>query len=90
MPVIGPIVGAAIRAAASRAGGTASATQFGRAASVLPKVGRIASTVGRRAILMSAFKGVSSALPSLGQGSMPSTGEPTKKQGLDTYEDGIY
>ena len=102
---IGPIVGIAARAIASRAatraaagaatrtvaGRAMSASQLGRGASVLGRVGRGAMAVGRGAALMSAFTGTTASNATSEMASSPdqSTG-PTKKQGLDTYGDSIY
>lgn len=100
MPLpIGPIVGAAVRAAATKfagraatsaAGRAVSVSQFGRGASMLGKSGKLA-TLGRGAVLMSAFGGSSSGLSSGGttMPMTPATG-PVKKQGLDTYGDEVY
>ena len=68
MPIIGPVVGALARAAATKLAqrgataavsrGAISSSQFARGASGLAKFGRTATTVGRGALLMSAFKKV--------------------------------
>ena len=102
---LGPILGFAARTVATRvasraaagaaartvAGRTLSATQFGRGASALSKVGKL-GTLGRGAMLMSVFGGGSSGGSSDGSSpaEFPTNNEPTKKQGLDTYSDGIY
>lgn len=102
LPVLGPIIGAAARTIATRvatraaagaaartvAGRAVSASQFTRGASAMSKMG----TFGRGAMLMSAFNGSSSGVSSGGSASdyYPTSSEPTKKQGLDTYSDGIY
>ena len=101
---IGPIVGIAARAIASRAatraaagaatrtvaGRAMSASQLARGASTLGKFGRGAMTVGRGAMLMSAFMGNSASNAPQGVATAPGQESPTKKQGLDTYGDSIY
>lgn len=90
MPIIGPIVAAVARAAATRGGAAVSASQFARGASILNKVGKVGN-LGRTALLMSAFSGSgSSGSASSGVSSFPQSSEPAKKQGLDTYGDGAY
>lgn len=92
MPIpIGPIIGAAVRAAATRGGTAVSASQFARGASMLNKVSKVGKVgkLGRTALLMSAFSGSGNSGSSGMSSSSPSS-EPTKKQGLDTYGDGIY
>ncbi len=93
MPIIGPIVAAVARAAATRGGAAVSASQFARGASILNKVGKVGKVgnLGRTALLMSAFSGSgSSGSASSGVSSFPQSSEPAKKQGLDTYGDGAY
>lgn len=93
MPIIGPIIGAFARAAATRGGAAVSASQFARGASMLNKVSKVGKVgkLGRGALLMSAFSGSgSSGSASSGLSSFPQPSEPAKKQGLDTYGDGIY
>lgn len=100
MPIIGPVVGALARAAATKFAqrgaasamtrGTISSSQFARGASGLAKFGRTATTVGRGALLMSAFMGNSASNAPQGLATAPSQEGPTKKQGLDTYSDNIY
>lgn len=93
MPIIGPIIGAVARAAATRGGAAVSASQFSRGASMLNKVSKVGKVgkLGRGALLMSAFSGSgSSGSASSGLSSFPQPSEPAKKQGLDTYGDGIY
>ena len=93
MPIIGPIIGAVARAAATRGGAAVSASQFARGASMLNKVSKVGKVgkLGRGALLMSAFSGSgSSGGASSGLSSFPQPSEPAKKQGLDTYGDGIY
>lgn len=96
MPIIGPIIGAVARAAATRGGAAVSASQFARGASMLNKVSKVGKVgkvgkLGRGALLMSSFSGLgSSGSASSGLSSFPQPSEPAKKQGLDTYGDGIY
>jgi hypothetical protein len=47
-------------------------------------------TVGRGAMLMSAFMGNSASNAPQGLATAPGQEGPTKKQGLDTYGDSIY
>ena len=100
MPIIGPVVGALARAAATKFAqrgaasamtrGTISSSQFARGAAGLAKFGKTATTLGRGAMLMSAFMG--NAAGGTGVQSAPSAQptEPAKKQGLDTYSDNLY
>jgi hypothetical protein len=99
MPIIGPVIGVLARAAASKvaqrgataaAGRAASSAQFARGASTLARFGKTATTVGRGALLMSTFMGSGSSGSQAAPAQMPTESGPTKKQGLDTYGDGIY
>jgi len=94
MPIIGPIIGAIARAAATR-GASVSASQFARGASGgiikggMRGKGNLGA-MGRGALLMSAFSGTSGS-SSNGLSSTPEqTSGSSQKQGLDTYGDGIY
>lgn len=96
LPIVGPVIGTLARAAASKAmqrgamavgsRGILSSAQLGRGASTMARVGRVASGLGRGAMLTSAFLGTAA-------GTAPSSSAPSgpvKKQGLDTYGDEIY
>ena len=92
---VGPVIGTLARVAASKAmqrgavaagtRGMMSSSQFARGASVASRVGRVASGIGRGAMLTSSFLGTAA-------GSSPSSAPSgsVKKQGLDTYGDNIY
>lgn len=99
MPLpIGPILGIAARAVATKAAqrgaasavsrGAISSSQFARGASIAGRVGKIATTVGRGAMLTSAFLGT--AAGAAGGSAAPTEADTGPKQGVDTYSDGIY
>lgn len=73
------------RAVASR--GAISSSQFSRGAAVAGRIGRAASKIGRAANLTSAFLG---SAASGAAGSASFSQDPVKRQGLDTYGDGVY
>ena len=99
MPLpIGPILGIAARAVATKAAqrgaasavsrGAISSSQFARGASVAGRVGKIATKVGRGAMLTSAFLGTAAGAAG---GNIPQADtEAGPKQGVDTYSDGVY
>lgn len=101
MPIpIGPILGVVARAVATKAAqrgataavsrGALSSSQFARGASGLARFGTAATRLGRGAMLMSAFMGNAAGDGGSQAAPAPQPTEPAKKQGLDTYGDGIY
>ena len=95
MPLpIGPIVGAAVRAVATKVGqrGAISAAQFSGRTRMGGVIGKSKmGTFGRGALLGAMFSGGSSGSGSSGLSSNPEqTGGTSQKQGLDTYGDGAY
>ena len=101
MPLpIGPVLGVVARAIATKAAqrgataavsrGAISSSQFARGASGLAKFGKTATTLGRGAMLMSAFMGNAAGGSGIQSAPPAQPTEPAKKQGLDTYGDGIY